>query len=147
MARVIYEAKMTAAFRPHFAEQFPLVAIPRPCFIDRILRNIQPTEENGFPARDIIHHADVIASRWRLGIFLCPGLSIPFPGLLAALAQINWPPTVQDKHFPFFVVCCSTQNTTRRSAFCNLLPVSAVPAPNDMRGFLAGICHTVDQEH
>src|SRR5688572_4319885 len=138
---------MTAAFGPHFAEQFPFVPIPCPCFIDRILGNIQPTEENGFPTCCIIHHADMITSCGRLYLFLRPGLAIPFPGLLAALTQINRTSTIQDEHIPVFVICRTTQDATWRSAFRHLLPLSPVPAPYDMWGFFAGICHTVDQEH
>src|SRR5687767_6822089 len=118
MTRIIYEAKMTATFRPRFAEQFPFITIPCPCFIDRILGNIQPTKENRLSTRRIIDHADMITSRWRLHLFLSPGLTIPFPGLLAALTQINWPAAIQDEYIPLFVIGCCTQGATWRSAFC-----------------------------
>src|SRR5687768_11372253 len=89
----------------------------------------------------------MITSRGRLHLFLRPGQTIPFPGLLAALTQINRPAAIQDEYIPLFVIGCCTQDATWRSAFCELLPLSSVPAPDDMRGFLAGIRNAVNQEH
>src|SRR5215216_869663 len=122
MGRVIDKAKMTAAFWTRIVKPFPFGPVPRPGFVDGIFRWIQPAEEDRLAARRVIDHPDVVAGCRRRDVLLRPNLTVPLPGLLAALSQIDGPTAIQNEHVPLSVVCRPSQNATRRTSFRDPYP-------------------------
>src|SRR5678815_4979039 len=115
--------------------------------MDRVFRRIQPAEENRFFTRCIIDHLDMITRRWRLRIFLHPGLAIPFPGVLLTFPQVNGTPTIKDEHIPLLIISRAAQVPSRWTAFGDLLPLRPIPTPDHTRGLFVPIRDTVDEEH